>query len=211
LTGAHGVDAAGDPGRRRRYTRTVDAVIRPLRETDRPAVARLLDDAVGAGFWRFADDAGAGSFVAVSGAPRGEVTGVILTCLEPADDPDVRTALKGSSGSAAESGELVLHIRQLAVAPAARRTGVASRLMARAEAEALARGAKAAFAFGWLPAGRPEPDAVPFYVAAGYEARPVVRDFYAESSVAAGAPCPYCGEPPCRCAARPFVKALGPG
>lgn len=187
----------------------MDAVIRPLRETDRPAVARLLDDAVGAGFWRFADGASAASFVVVSDA--GVVAGVVLTCLEPADDPDARTALRGSSGSAAETDELVLHVRQLAVAPSARRTGIASRLMARAEAEALARGAGAAFAFGWLPSGRPEPDAVPFYVAAGYEARPDIPGFYATDSVATGALCPYCGEPPCRCAARPFVKALGPG
>jgi GNAT superfamily N-acetyltransferase len=189
----------------------MDTVIRPLCGTDRPAVARLLDDEVGAGFWRFADGAGAASFVAVSGAPGEEVAGVVLACLEPAADPDARAALSGSSRSAGETGELVLHIRQLAVAPAARRTGIASRLMARAEAEALTRGAKAALAFGWLPAGRPEPDAVPFYVAAGYEARPDIPDFYAEGSVATGALCPYCGEPPCRCAARPFVKALGPG
>ncbi len=95
--------------------------------------------------------------------------------------------------------------------PRLRRAGLASRLLARAETEALARGAKAAFAFGWLPAGRPEPDAVPFYEAAGYEARPDIPGFYAEGSVATGALCPYCGEPPCRCAARPFVKELGPG
>jgi hypothetical protein len=29
-------------------------VIRPLLDADRPAAAVLLDDAVGAGFWRFA-------------------------------------------------------------------------------------------------------------------------------------------------------------
>jgi GNAT superfamily N-acetyltransferase len=148
--------------------------------------------------------------VAVSDAPGEGVVGIVVTCLEPADDPDVRTAFGGSAGSSAERGELVLHVRQLAVAPAARRTGLASRLMARAEAEALARGARAAFAFGWLPAGRPEPDAVPFYEAAGYTAGADVADFYAEGSVATGATCPYCGDPPCRCSVRPFVKELAP-
>ena len=74
----------------------------------------------------------------------------------------------------------------------------------------MARGALAAFAFGWLPAGRPEPDAVPFYEASGYGPGPDIAGFYAEGSVASGALCPYCGEPPCRCAARPFVKALTP-
>jgi GNAT superfamily N-acetyltransferase len=185
----------------------MDSPIRPLVDADRPAVSRLLDDAVGAGFWRFTDGADSLSFVAVSG---GGVAGVVLTCLEPADDPDVRTALGDSAGSPAGVGELVLHVRQLAVAPAARRTGLASRLMARAEAEALSRGAGVAFAFGWLPAGRPEPDAVPFYEAAGYDSRPDILDFYAEGSVATGAACPYCGDPPCRCAARPFVKDLAP-
>ena len=185
----------------------MDAVIRPLLASDRPAAAALLNDAVGAGFWRFADGAGALSFVAASGEG---VAGVVITCLEPADDPDVRTALAGRATTHAEAEAPVLHIRQLAVAPAARRGGLASRLLARAEAEALARGATAAFAFGWLPAGRPEPDAVPFYEAAGYVAGPDIADFYAEASVATGALCPYCGEPPCRCAVRPFVKVLAP-
>ena len=188
----------------------MDALIRPLRDDDRPAVTRLLDDTVGAGFWRFADGAGALSFVAVSGVPPQDVAGVVISCLERADDPDVRTALAGSAWSSVEAGQPVLHVRQLAVAPAARRTGLASRLMARAEAEARARGAKAAFAFGWLPAGRPEPEAVPFYEAAGYVAGPDIADFYAAGSVASGAACPYCGDPPCHCAARPFVKALAP-
>jgi GNAT superfamily N-acetyltransferase len=139
------------------------------------------------------------------------VAGVVLACLEPGDDPDVRTAMSGSASAPASGDERVLHVRQLAVAPAARRAGLASRLLARAETEALTRGARAAFAFGWLPFGRPEPDAVPFYGAAGYEARPDIADFYAEDSVATGALCPYCGAPPCHCAARPFVKLLAPG
>ena len=121
----------------------------------------------------------------------------------------MRAAFAGSATAPAE-GEPVLHVRQLAVAPEARRAGLASRLLARAETEATGLGARAAFAFGWLPAGRPEPDAVPFYEAAGYTARPDVADFYAEGSVASGAVCPYCGDPPCRCAVRPFVKVLTP-
>ena len=145
----------------------------------------------------------------MSGA--GEVAGVVLACLEPADDPDARTALRGSSAAAAAAGELVLHVRQLAVAPAARRTGLASRLLARAEAEALARGARAAFAFGWLPCRPAGAGRRPLLRGGRLRARPDIPGFYAEGSVATGALCPYCGEPPCRCAARPFVKALGPG
>jgi GNAT superfamily N-acetyltransferase len=180
-------------------------VIRSLRDADRPSAAALLDDAVGAGFWRFAHGPGALSLVAVDGAV---VTGIVIARLEPGDAPDARTALAGFAPPG--EGELVLHVRQLAVAPAARRRGLASRLLTRAEAEAVPLGARTAFAFGWLPAGRPEPDAVPFYGAAGYAAQADIADFYAADSIATGATCPYCGEPPCRCAVRPFVKVLAP-
>lgn len=163
----------------------------------------MLDDAVGAGFWRFADGPDALSFVAVI-APG--VAGVVITCLEPADDEDVRTARAGMAAPAA--GELVLHVRALAVAPEARRAGIARRLLARAESEAARQGAAAAYLFAWLPSGQPEPAAVPLYLATGYTARPDIADFYADGSVASGADCPYCGPPPCRCAARPFVKDL---
>ena len=185
----------------------MDALIRPLETADRPVVARLLDDTVGAGFWSFADDAGALSFVA---AAEDGVVGVVIARLEPAGDADVRTVLGELAAASLRSGELILHVHQLAVAAAARRSGLALRLMSRAETEARRRGAGQSFAFGWLPAGRPEPDAVPFYEAAGYAARPDIADFYAASSVASGADCPYCGAPPCRCAARPFVKDLAP-
>jgi GNAT superfamily N-acetyltransferase len=185
----------------------MDAVIRSLRETDRPSAGRLLDDAVGPGFWNFGEGPGELSCVAVV---EGDVAGVVLARLSPADDPDALTAL-GPLAARHSAGDMILHVHELAVAPAARRFGLASRLLARAETEAMALGATAAFAFGWLPAGRPEPDAVPFYEAAGYTPGADIADFFAAASVASGAHCPYCGEPPCRCAVRPFVKLLAPG
>ncbi len=185
----------------------MDAMIHPLLASDRPAAGRLLDGAVGTGFWSFAEGPEDLSFVAIAEA---DVAGVVLARLAPADEPDARTALGPSAEALAAAGGRVLHVHELAVAPAARRGGLASRLLARAETEALAHGAKAAFAFGWLPAGRPEPDAVPFYEAAGYAAGPDIADFFAAGSIATGAVCPYCGEPPCRCAVRPFVKVLAP-
>ncbi len=181
-------------------------MIRLLRTTDRPAAARLLDDTVGPAFWSFDDADAELSFVAVTG---GRVAGVVLARLAAADDPDVRTAL-GPSAGLFPAGDPVLHVRELAVSPHARRGGLASRLLARAEAEACALGARTAFAFGWLPAGRPEPDAVPFYAAAGYTPGADIAGFFAQSSIESGARCPYCGEPPCRCAVRPFVKRLEP-
>jgi GNAT superfamily N-acetyltransferase len=185
----------------------MDAVIRPLLDPDRPAAGRLLDDAVGTGFWSFGEGPGGLSFVAIVEAA---VAGVVLARLTPADEPDAQTVLGPLAARLAAAGEPVLHVHELAVAPTARRGRLASRLLARAETEALALGARASFAFGWLPAGRPEPDAVPFYEAAGYAAGPDIADFFAEGSVASGAHCPYCGDPPCRCAVRPFVKVLAP-
>jgi GNAT superfamily N-acetyltransferase len=183
----------------------MDVVIRPLGPADRPATASLLDHTVGAGFWSFEDADGSLSFVAVAEAG---VAGAVLAGLDLAGDPDVASAMGPHAKLLAE--DRVLHVRELAVAREARRTGLASRLLGRAETEACALGAVATFAFGWLPAGRGEPDSVPFYAAAGYVARPDIPDFFAERSVESGARCPYCGDPPCRCAVRPFVKALAP-
>ena len=180
-------------------------MIRPLRPTDRPAAARLLDDLVGPGFWDFADADAELSFVAVTG---GRVAAVLLARLAPAGDADARLALRSMTSQVAPGGELALHVRELAVSPHARRGGLASHLLARAEAEAGALGARTAFAFGWLPAGRPEPDAVPFYESAGYAPGADIAGFFAPGSIESGARCPYCGEPPCRCAVRPFVKRL---
>jgi GNAT superfamily N-acetyltransferase len=185
----------------------MDAVIRPLSDLDRPAAGRVLDDAVGTGFWSFGEAPGDLSFVAIVEAGVG---GVVLARLTPADEPDARTALGPLAARLTATGARTLHVHELAVAPSARRGGLGSRLLARAEAEALALGARASFAFGWLPAERPEPDAVPFYQAAGYAAGADIADFFAAGSMASGAHCPYCGDPPCRCAVRPFIKLLTP-
>jgi GNAT superfamily N-acetyltransferase len=182
----------------------VNIVIRPLRTTDRPAAARLLDDLVGPGFWDFTEADAELSFVA---ATDGRVVGAVLARLAAAEDPDWRTAL-GPTAGLFTAGDPVLHVRELAVAPRARRGGLASRLLTRVETEAYAVGARTAFAFGWLPAGRPEPDSVPFYESAGYAPGADIAGFFAQGSIESGARCPYCGEPPCRCAVRPFVKRL---
>jgi GNAT superfamily N-acetyltransferase len=194
----------------------MDALIRPLEAGDKPAVTRLLDETVGAGFWGFDEPGEEIAFVAMAGVAgvSATVAGAILGRLEPGGDPDALTAFGGSEGGgapAAGARERVLHVREVAVAPDFRRAGIARRLLESAEEEAGGRGAAAAYLFAWLPAGRPEPAAVPFYLAAGYTPRPDIPDFYAAGSVASGAICPYCGAPPCRCSARPFVKALPAG
>jgi GNAT superfamily N-acetyltransferase len=182
------------------------AILRRLEPGDRPAAARLLDDAVGAGFWGFCEGAGDLSAVAVR---AGDLAGVVVAALEPAGEEDVRLVFGPAGG--VSPGRPVLHVRAVAVAPDARRAGLGRRLLAHAEGEAAGRGAPAAFLFAWLPAGRPEPPAVRLYEAAGYVAAADIPDFYAAGSVATGARCPYCGAPPCLCAARPYVKSLAPG
>ena len=183
----------------------MDIFARQLRDADRPAATILLDDVVGRGFWDLADAEGELSFVAVTGK---RLAGVLLARLAPAGDPDARLALESMTAQVGTGRDPLLHVRELAVSPLARRGGAASHLLARAEADAYARGARGAFAFGWLPAGRPEPESVPFYEAHGYTPGVDVAGFFAQNSLESGARCPYCGAPPCRCAVRPFVKRL---
>jgi ribosomal protein S18 acetylase RimI-like enzyme len=134
---------------------------------------------------------------------------VVVAALEPAAEEDVRLVFGPAGGVA--PGRPLLHLRAVAVAPEARRQGLGRRLLAWTEHAAAERGAQAAFLFAWLPSGRPEPPAVRLYEAAGYVAVRDIPDFYAAGSLTSGAACPCCGEPPCRCAARPYVKRLPPG
>lgn len=183
----------------------MDTEIRPLEPGDRAAAARLLDDAVGAGFWSFCE--GDGDLSAVATGTDG-LAGVVVAALETVDVRDAAVTRGPSAGLT--PGRPALHVRAVGVAPGARRAGLGRRLLAHVETEASGRGAAAAFLYAWLPAGMPEPAAVRLYEAAGYAARPDVPDFYAAASVASAALCPYCGAPPCRCAARPYVKSLAP-
>ncbi len=143
----------------------MDVFIRRLTPGDRPAAARLLDQTVGAGFWGFCE--GAGDLSAVA-SRRDDLAGVVVAALEPATGEDAKLVF--GPESAAAPGSSLLHVRALAVAPQARRGGIASRLLSLVEQQAAEAGAAAAYLFAWLPAGQPEPAAVPFYLAAGYAA-----------------------------------------
>ena len=176
--------------------------IRPLTNADHPAVARLLDDAVGAGFWSLESADEGLSFVARDDS---ETIGAVLACLAAAVGP---TAADAGAPGGADGGGAVLHIRELVVVAGHRRDGVATRLLRRVEREGRARGASLALVYAWLPAGKAEPESVPFYGANGYVARRDIPSFYGPSSVELGAICPYCGDPPCRCTARVLVKQL---
>ena len=147
----------------------MDAVIRSLRETDRPLGPPPAGRPRRPGFWSFderrrravlrrRDRRARGRRAARpprAGRRRRRATGARVFCASGRRRRESCRSTCASSPSRLD----------------ARRGGLASRLLARAEAEACALGARTAFAFGWLPAGRPEPDAVPFYAAAGYTAR----------------------------------------
>ena len=178
-----------------------------LAPADHEAVTpRLLDDAVGACFWSLERADASLSFVA-----RGDGTaiGVILACLASADEAspvDAGTPSEAPDVPGADGA--VLHVRELAVAAGHRRGDVATRLLLRVEREGRARGASLALVYAWLPAGRAEPESVPFYRANGYAPHRDIPGFYGAYSLRLGAVCPYCGDPPCRCAARVLVKRL---
>ena len=178
--------------------------MRPLLETDRPAAARILDDAVGAGFWGFTDGADGLSFVAVT---EGGVAGVVLARLAPADDADVRIAFCGSATARRRCRRprpaRARHRRRARGAPGRASRGGCwpaprpRRTRAAREPPSCTPGCR--------PGGRsPSPCASTRRPAT--TPRPDIAGFYAEGSVAAGARCPYCGDPPCRCAARPFIR-----
>ena len=135
---------------------------------------------------------------------------MVLACLAPADE--AISADASAAGAAPDvpggDGGGMLHVRELAVAVSHRRGGVATRLLRRVEREGRAPGASLALVYARLPAGGAEPESVPFYRANGYAARRDIPGFYGTSSVQLGAACPYCGDPPCRCAARVLVKQL---
>jgi GNAT superfamily N-acetyltransferase len=186
--------------------------IRPLTNADHRAVTRLLDDAVGAGFWSLESFDEGLSYVAHDGA---DVIGVVLARLAAADGETAAdagapglAAVASGGDDGADDGGAVLHIRELAVVASHRRDGVATRLLRRVERDGRARGASLALVYAWLPAGKSDPESVPFYGANGYAARRDIPDFYGPSSVRQGAVCPYCGDPPCRCAARVLVRQL---
>ena len=121
-----------------------------------------------------------------------------------------RVATRGlrADDRAATAFVTVLHIRELAVSASHRRTGVATRLLRRAELDGRARGASLALVYAWLPADRAEPEAVPFYGASGYVARRTSPISTPRPACGSAPRCPYCGDPPCRCSARVFVKEL---
>jgi ribosomal protein S18 acetylase RimI-like enzyme len=181
--------------------------IRPLDDHDAREVGALLDETVGAGFHDVAAADGHLSFVAED---ADGLAGVIAATA--ASYEDLRSFYAASSrlpGFALQPPpSLVAHIRELAVAPRARRWGLAASLLDHTERAARAALLEALVVNAWLPTGVPDPPAVRLYVSHGFAALGDIPGFFAAPDVAPDGACPYCGEPPCRCAVRVFVKDL---
>ena len=181
--------------------------VRQLTSADGLAVAGLLDAAVGEGFH---DVAAADQRLSFVGEDAAGLAGVILATLSPYEELRDFYAVPGRLPDFAlvPAPGTVAHVRELAVAPRARRAGLATALLARAEKAAAGLGAQVLLLNAWLPAGEPTPASVPFYQSNGYRAAGDIVGFFAAPDVTPGAACPFCGPPPCRCAVRVFVKDL---
>ena len=189
--------------------------LRRYTPADADAFVALLEAAVGAGF--------AGSTAAdprLSWVAHDDgLCGVALAVVD--DAPSLRRSYaEGPAFAALErlpARGSVVRIRELAVRADSRGRGVASDLVARVEAAA----AGLAFIHGldtihvvanaWLPSDPALPTSAGLFRRAGYEDLGEIADFFREFSVAAGATCPACGPPPCRCRVRVMLKRLPAG
>lgn len=188
--------------------------IRRYTPADADAVVSLLEAAVGAGFagsvaadprlsWVALDDGLCGTALAVvDDAPylqQSYAEGPAFAALE-------RLPARGS----------IVRIRELAVRTDRRGRGIASDLVARVEAAATGlaflsgRAAIHVLANVWLPSDPALPTSAGLFRRAGYEDLGEIADFYRDFSVSAGATCPACGPPPCRCSVRVMLKRLPP-
>jgi ribosomal protein S18 acetylase RimI-like enzyme len=182
------------------------AVIRRLEPADHDAVVRLIDASVGEGFLDVSLLASGVCFVAEA---DGELAGAVVATVRDAAfaaslPPALRDAVARLPGPAGR----LLHIAELAVDPAARRCGLATQLVRAAEEAGRNDGAGTAVAVAWLPADPERPTSEGVFRRRAFADLGVIADFYREISLAAGAYCPACGPPPCRCSVRLFLKDL---
>ena len=110
-------------------------------------------------------------------------------------------------GAADSAGEPVLHVRAARRRPGRRGAPGSPRASWHARRQRRRRAApeRRSRSGGCRSDGRsPMPSASTRRPAT--QAGPDIADFYADGSVATGALCPYCGAPPCHCAARPSSR-----
>lgn len=161
---------------------------RSLEPADRPSIETLLDMAIGRGFWDPARDL---DDIVVVALEDGVIIGVASATVE--------------SDSAETACSPVGHVRLVAVAPAARHRGVATRLVSEVSTVCEARGARSLLAYAWVhgPGGTaPLSGALE---SNGYHFEERLEGFYGG---ALADPCPACAETPCVCPADVYWRGV---
>lgn len=176
------------------------------RPEDKDARGRLIDASVGEGYLDASLLPSGLCFVAEADGVL--VGAVVATVRDPAFAASLPPALRDAVTERPIRARRLLHIAELAVDPAVRRCGLATRLVQAAEEAGRGYGAGAAVAIAWLPADPEWPTSEGVFRRRAFADLGVIADFYLELSRATGARCPACGPPPCRCAVRLFLKDL---
>jgi GNAT superfamily N-acetyltransferase len=180
---------------------TTSINVRPLAPDEVPAATDLLDRCFGAGFGEI--DETDMAFAAHAG---NRLVGVVTTAVRrPADlEPHYAGRVSWPGDSLAQP-EVVL-IRQIGVERDARGTGVGDALIAAAEGAAADRSAERVrflLANAWVHASTGRCPAAPLLERRGFAEAGWVPDFFAAMP---SQDCPGCGEAPCRCSVRVYVK-----
>lgn len=158
--------------------------VRELSAPDLPAIAPLLDAALGGGFWD-ADD-----------------LGCEITLVAVADDVPIGVGIAGLDQT--DHG-LVGHMRLVAVDPAWRRRGVATALVRELVSHCEALGVASHLTYAWVHSPDGTAPLARALEKAGFSLSHRIEGFY---SGIAGASCPVCGQSPCVCPADLYLRGL---
>ena len=183
----------------------MEYLVRNARRSDQPEIEALLAPAVGAAALGDDDFDARHSFVSEM---SGRIVGVVLVALS--DMAEVTGSVGGPSSvpqlREAADADAVALIRYLAVLPAHHRRGVASALVRAAEDSCRASGIDVVIVVAWLRSDATVQPAASLYERLDYVPGPPMPGFYRDWSIANDVWCPACGDPPCECAARVYVK-----
>ena len=163
-------------------------VLRPLELSDLPTVAELFDAALGSGFWSL--DAGSHEYcrlAVIDGVVVGAAAAALIDRLD--DVPDLR-------------GPVGL-IRLVAVHEAARRRGVATRLVESLSRFCLDAGTSSLASFAWVRGDSGVCALSGVLTSLGFERRRRLDSFYADEG---DIPCPACHLAPCVCSADLYTR-----
>lgn len=180
-------------------------IVRSALASDGETLTRLIEDALGVGCF---DTAHIDSRYARVCEVDGEVVGaVLMLAAEPSEMYEFCAGKHGVTGlDDLLAHERVGHLRYAAVDPAHRRQGIGGALMRAAESACRADGITAFYVIAWVRADSGACEGGALYERAGYSCLAQIPDFYREWSFETSTVCPACGEPPCVCEARVYVK-----